>query len=56
MTMSSRGLTSNSITTLGDLTLVVTPVMYSGASDCIVVQTARTNIGRMENDSICHIR
>ena len=51
----TRGLTSNSMT-LDDLTLVVTRVMYSGASDCIVVQTARTKIGRMENDSICHIR
>jgi prepilin-type N-terminal cleavage/methylation domain-containing protein len=52
----TRGFTSNSMTTLDDLTLVVTPVIYSGASDCIVVQAARTNIGRMENDSICHIR
>ena len=54
--MNNRGLTSNSITTLGDLTIVFTPVMYSGANDCIVGQTAKTNIGRMGNDSICHMR
>jgi prepilin-type N-terminal cleavage/methylation domain-containing protein len=46
----ARGFTDNSIT------LVVTPLMYSGASDCIVVQTARSNIGRMENVSTCRVR
>ena len=43
----SRGYTSNAIT------LVVTPVTYSGGLDCIEVQTARTSIGRMENVSTC---
>ena len=43
----SRGYTNNAIT------LVVTPVTYSGGLDCIEVQTARTSIGRMENVSTC---
>lgn len=38
-----------------DTTLVVTPVTHSGGLDCIVVQTARTSIGRMEN-AICRIQ
>jgi prepilin-type N-terminal cleavage/methylation domain-containing protein len=48
----SRGLKTDNTTT----TLVVTPVLYSGGNDCVVVQTARTNIGRMENVSSCRIR
>lgn len=43
----SRGFTNNTTT------LVVTPVTYSGGLDCIVVQTARTSIGRMEDASNC---
>jgi len=43
----SRGFANNSTT------LVVTPVTYSGGLDCIVVQTVRTSIGRMEDDSTC---
>lgn len=45
----TRGLASNNIT------LVITPVMYSGGYDCVVVQDARTKIGRMENVSTCRI-
>ena len=43
----SRGFTNNTTT------LVVTPVTHSGGPDCIVVQTARTSIGRMEDGSNC---
>ncbi len=42
--------------TLNNMTLVVTPVSYGGGDNCIVVSTARTNIGRMENVSTCNIR
>ena len=45
----SRGFAS------ADTTLVVTPVTHSGGLDCIVVQTARTSIGRMEN-ATCRIQ
>jgi len=38
-----------------NMTLVVTPVNYGGGDNCIVVHTARTNIGRMENASSCTI-
>jgi prepilin-type N-terminal cleavage/methylation domain-containing protein len=38
------------------LTLVVTPVTYSGGDDCIVVDTARTNIGRMTDAATCTTR
>lgn len=44
----SRGFTNTSTTTL-----VVTPVTYGGGPNCIVVQTARTSIGRMEDASTC---
>ena len=43
----TRGFTDNT------MTLVVTPVTYSGGLDCIEVQQARTSIGRMENVSTC---
>lgn len=43
----SRGFTNNTTT------LVVTPVAYSGGLDCVVIQTARTSIGRMEDASNC---
>lgn len=46
----TRGLTSN------NLTLAVTPVQYNGGNNCIVVQAARTNIGRMDDASTCSIR
>jgi prepilin-type N-terminal cleavage/methylation domain-containing protein len=46
----TRGFTSN------NMTLVVTPVKYGGGDNCIVVHTARTNIGRMENASKCTTR
>ena len=46
----ARGFTNNNVT------LVVTPVKYSGGDDCIVVHTARTNIGRMENATTCRTR
>jgi prepilin-type N-terminal cleavage/methylation domain-containing protein len=38
------------------MTLVVTPVKYGGGDNCIVVHTARTNIGRMDNASKCVTR
>ncbi len=43
----SRGFTNNTTT------LVVVPVTYSGGLDCIVVQKARTSIGRMVDASTC---
>lgn len=46
----NRGFTTN------NMTLVVTPVQYSGGDNCIVVSTARTNIGRMDNVSSCRAR
>ena len=46
----NRGYASDTDT---PITLVVTPVTYSGGLDCIEVQTARTSIGRMENVSTC---
>ena len=46
----SRGYASDTDT---PITLVVTPVTYSGGLNCIEVQTARTSIGRMENVSTC---
>jgi prepilin-type N-terminal cleavage/methylation domain-containing protein len=48
----SRGLKTDDTTT----TLVVTPVLFSGGNDCVVVQKAKTNIGRMEDDSTCRMR
>jgi prepilin-type N-terminal cleavage/methylation domain-containing protein len=45
-----RGFTDN------DMTLVVTPVRNDGGLGCIVVHTARTNIGRMDNASTCTMR
>ena len=46
----SRGYASDTDT---PITLVVTPVTYSGGLNCIEVQTARTSIGRMEDVSTC---
>lgn len=45
-----RGFTNN------NMTLVVTPVRNDGGLGCIVVHTARTNIGRMDNASTCTMR
>lgn len=45
----SRGYANNTPTT----TIVVMPITHSGGLDCIVVQTALTSIGRMEDDSTC---
>ncbi len=50
ITFDTRGFTNN------DMTLVVTPLKYSGGDDCIVVHTSRTNVGRMENASSCTTR
>jgi prepilin-type N-terminal cleavage/methylation domain-containing protein len=50
ITFDTRGFTNNL------MTLVVTPLKYSGGDDCIVVSTSRTNIGRMENASTCRTR
>ena len=46
----TRGFTTN------NMTLVVTPVKYGGGDNCVVVHTARTNIGRMDNASNCATR
>lgn len=46
----SRGYSNDSTT------LVVTPVTNRGGLDCVVVQAARTSIGRMENVSTCRIQ
>ena len=43
----SRGFTNNTTT------LVVTPVTYGGGLNCIVVQMARTSIGRMVDALTC---
>lgn len=45
----TRGLTNN------NMTLVVIPVKYGG-DNCVVVHTARTNIGRMDDASNCATR
>ena len=50
ITFDTRGFTSN------NMTLVVTPVKYGGGDNCIVVHTARTNIGRMDDASNCITR
>jgi len=50
ITFDTRGFTNN------NMTLVVTPVKYGGGDNCIVVHTARTNIGRMDNASNCTTR
>lgn len=46
----TRGFTDN------NMTLVVTPVTYSSGKNCIVVHTARTNLGRMEDAATCAIQ
>ena len=46
----TRGFTNN------NMTLVITPVKYGGGDNCIVVHTARTNIGRMDNATKCATR
>lgn len=50
ITFDTRGFTNN------NMTLVVTPVKYGGGDNCIVVHTARTNIGRMDDASNCATR
>ena len=50
ITFDTRGFTDNL------MTLVVTPLSYSGGDNCIVVHTSRTNIGRMENVTSCRTR
>jgi prepilin-type N-terminal cleavage/methylation domain-containing protein len=45
----TRGYSSN-------ITLVVLPVMYNSADNCILVSTARTNIGRMADATTCTAR
>lgn len=42
--------------TINLMTLVVTPVKYSGGKNCIKVHTARTNMGRMESGNVCTIQ
>jgi type II secretion system protein H len=46
----TRGYTSNNIT------IVALPVKYGGGDSCITVNTARTNIGRMDDASTCTAR
>ena len=46
----TRGYTTNNIT------LVALPVEYNTKDNCILVSTARTNIGRMADDSNCIAR
>jgi hypothetical protein len=46
----SRGFTNN------PMTIVVLPVQYNGGDNCILVSTARTNIGRMEDANTCSAR
>jgi prepilin-type N-terminal cleavage/methylation domain-containing protein len=53
LTFDIRGFVTNP-TTL-PMTLVVTPIMLGG-DDCIVVDTSRTNIGRMEDAATCKAR
>jgi prepilin-type N-terminal cleavage/methylation domain-containing protein len=50
ITFDTRGFTNNF------MTLVVTPLKYSGGNNCVVIHTSRTNIGRMENASTCSVR
>lgn len=45
----TRGYSSN-------ITLVVMPVMFNSADNCILVSTARTNIGRMADATTCIAR
>jgi len=45
----TRGLTTN------NLTLVVTPVQVNGGNNCLVINAARTNIGRMTDATTCTI-
>jgi prepilin-type N-terminal cleavage/methylation domain-containing protein len=45
-----QGFTNN------NMTLVVTPTLYSGGNDCIIVHTARTNIGGMTNATTCTVQ
>lgn len=52
----TRGFTTANCANSYNLTLVVTPVSYSGGNNCIVVETARTTIGRMANVSTCSVR
>ena len=49
----SRGFTRSSA---NNMTLVVTPVRYGGGDNCVIVDTARTNIGRMTDASTCTAR
>ena len=46
----TRGYTNSNIT------IVALPVQYGGGDNCIIVNTARTNIGRMDDASTCTAR
>lgn len=50
-----NGLTDSTTCTNSNMTLVVTPVTYGGGSNCVVVGSAKINIGRMDNVSTCSI-
>ena len=54
ITFNTRGFTNDP--NINNMTLVVTPLKYSGGDNCIVVDTSRTKIGRMENASTCTTR
>ena len=51
-----RGFTVTANCANSNMTLVVTPVTYGRGNNCVVVDTVRTTIGRMENVSTCRIR
>ena len=44
---------SRGYTNMPTTTIVIMPITNNGGLNCIEVQTARTSIGRMENDSTC---
>ena len=49
----SRGYTNNND---NNVTIVAFPVDTAGNDNCIIVSTARTNIGRMTNATLCQAR